>query len=857
MAVRKKVKKRHTVLKVILFTLLGLLAAAVIFIAVVISKAPDLSVFDVEPEGYMTTVLDTNGETSLTLVGAEANRVYVTLDQIPEDLQHAFVAIEDERFYDHHGIDIKGLLRAIWTGITTQNFSQGASTITQQLIKNNVFTDSWATESSFMESLQRKIQEQYLAVKLENMATKEWILENYLNTINLGGGTYGVETAARYYFNKDVSDLNLSECAVLASITKSPTYYNPLKNPENNAVRRELVLDYMLKQGYITQAEHDEAVADDVYTRIAAVDNGVREAQIMDYFQDTLVYTVIDDLQEKKGMSEEDAWDYLYRGGLTIYSTEDSSMQKIAEEEVNNSANGGADAQVALVILDNETGQVRAMVGGRGEKDASLIYNRATSSIRQPGSAIKVIGEYAAGIENGLLTLGTAFDDAPYTYSNGTAIHNGSGLYNGMITVRQAITISDNIVALKCFQEVGTDGVMDMLESFGISTLDDSDKVEALAIGGTTNGVTDLEMTAAYSTISRGGTYIEPVYYTKVVDHNGDVILETSPETRRVISENSSKLLTSALKDVVTSGTAAEAAVPGMEAAGKTGTSTDVRDAWILAFNANNTCGIWGGYDDNSPQEDSAYVKTIWKAVMTRINELSPAGELGSTSGLTSVKICTKCGKLAVDDLCDKTVQGDMTREEYYVSGTEPTAKCTCHQSITICTASGMRVGPYCPKTGTETTVYLASASEGTLDEEYVVPASLGTETCTTHQHFWSSWFSGGSSSSSEDSDDSSTGQDTWTSGNDGNDSSASDSQLTPGSDDVGGYSQFGGDSAWDGISPDNENEEDSSSESQGGIWSWFGGNDREESSEEESSEEESSEEESEDSGGTDWWPFW
>ena len=480
------------------------------FAVVTVMNAPDLDMLDVAPDGYRSVVLDDDGNEIQNLVGAESNRIYVTMDQIPQNLIDAVVAIEDERFWDHGGIDLRGIARAMYVNVTSGSMSQGASTITQQLIKNNVFA-AGMEEKTVVDKVQRKLQEQYLAIKLESKVEKDWILENYLNTINLGGGTWGVSTAAQRYFGKEVSALTLSECAVLAGITKSPTYYNPLKNPDNNRVRREQVLSKMLELGYISQAEHDEALADDVYGRIAE-NSTILEQDVFSYFEDAMIYEVLEDLMAELGLTEDEAWQMIYRGGITICSTQDTNLQTICENAINDSSRYSGDQQATVVIMDPSTGEVKAIVGGRGEKTGSLTWNRATSSVRQPGSTIKVVAEYAAALENGEATLGTVYDDAPYTYSNGTPIRNANGAYAGRITVRKAIANSTNIVALRCFQDTGMDAIWTTLEKFGFQNLTDADQVEALALGGTSGGVTNLELTAAYSAIANGGEYIEPTY---------------------------------------------------------------------------------------------------------------------------------------------------------------------------------------------------------------------------------------------------------------------------------------------------------------------------------------------------------
>ena len=445
----------------IAFTVVGGCAGYGVYKGIV-DSAPNIHDIDATPTGYLSTVLDNQGNETATLVASGSNRVYVTIDEIPLDLQHAFVAIEDARFYEHNGIDITGIVRAGITGITSGRFSQGASTITQQLLKNNVFTD-WTSESSFADKMERKIQEQYLAIQLEKVEDKDWILENYLNTINLGQNTLGVQAASQRYFNKDVSELTLSECAVIAGITQNPSRYNPVSNPDANAERRTKVLNNMLDQGYIDQAAYDTAMADNVYDRIQIVDSETASDNINSYFVDALTEQVIDDLMEVKGYTETQAYKALYEGGLTIYSTQDPSIQQICDEEVNNTDNYGSETkyscsyrltiqkadgtyqnyseqtmlsyyqsknskynidfdskeavdaaieqykadimedgdmivpngesitytmqpQASMTVIDQSTGEVKAIVGGRGDKTANKTLNRATDTKRQPGS---------------------------------------------------------------------------------------------------------------------------------------------------------------------------------------------------------------------------------------------------------------------------------------------------------------------------------------------------------------------------------------------------------------------------------------------------------------------------------------
>ena len=581
--------------KILFLCFLGLIVTAGCMgfgaISGLIHSAPDISNLSVAPSESATYIY-VNDEPVQKLTAPTSNRTLVSIENIPLDLQHAVVAIEDERFYTHHGIDIKGIARAAVIGITSGSFSEGASTITQQLLKNNVFTD-WMTETSLSDKFQRKFQEQYLALQLEKKMSKEQILEDYLNTINLGAGAYGVQAASLRYFNKDVSELNLSESAVLAGITQNPTQYNPILYPENNAKRRKVVLDKMLEQEYISQAEYDEAMADDVYSRIQETDASEEEASVYSYYVDALIDQAIDDLKEQLGYTDLQAYKAVYTSGLKIFSAQDPDIQKICDEEFANPENypagtlvgldyalsiqdsegqathygsedflewyrkqghedfnlmfpdeasaraateefkaaklGDTDTllgervslmpqpQASVTILDQSTGFVKAIVGGRGEKEASLTLNRATSTRRQPGSTFKILTTYAPALDKDGMTLATVFDNAPYAYSNGVEVKNwaSNNSYTGLTTIREAITDSINVVAVKCLTEITPRQGFEYAEKFGISTLYNDESLDVrqpLALGGITDGVVNLELAAGYATIANKGQYLEPKF---------------------------------------------------------------------------------------------------------------------------------------------------------------------------------------------------------------------------------------------------------------------------------------------------------------------------------------------------------
>lgn len=769
----------------------------------VISEAPELNTEDVIPTGFMSTVVDADGNVTAELVAAGSNRIYVTLDNVPKDLQHAFVAIEDERFYEHNGIDIVGIARAGVKGITSGHFSQGASTITQQLLKNNVF-DGWTTETE-SERWVRKIQELYLAIQLEQSENidKDWILENYLNTINMGQNTLGVQAASLRYFGKEVAELNLSECAVLAGITKNPAAYNPISHPEENAKRRKLVLKNMLDQEYISQEEYDEALADNVYDRIQKVNiEETSGSNVTSYFVDALTDVVIEDLQEKAGYSEDDAYKALYSGGLTIYSTQDPEIQAICDEEVNNDKNydvsrkvsfsyalsierpdgsiqhygdqtllnyyrkkydnwewsinfsseekaqekideyraemladGGGEVlgeritfipqpQVAMTVIDQYTGEVVAIVGGRGDKTASKTLNRATDVIRQPGSTFKILAAYAPAIDTEEFTLGTAVDNAPYSYSDDTKrrVNNYNHKHTGLTSVREAIIDSVNVVAVKTLTEIGVQTGVDYLAKFGFTSLTTDDQVQAMALGGV-GGVYNIELTAAYAAIANGGVYTEPRLYTKILDHDGNVLIDNTPETSVAIKPTTAWLLTDAMEDVVSKGTGTAAKFSGMSIAGKTGTTSDNRDTLFAGFTPYYSCAVWGGNDDNTVLSGTRFSRTIWKNAMKRIHDELENKKFERPDGIVAVTVCSKTGLRPAEEICEDT------HTEYFIKGTAPKKVCDLHVKAKICSESKMLAGEYCPLELVEEKVLLKEATKGTSDIELLLPE----ETCPIH----------------------------------------------------------------------------------------------------------------------------
>lgn len=730
-----------------------------LFIKKIIDDTPHVSASDVKPKGFTTFVYADDGSTEIErFVSSGSNRVYKSIDEIPKDLQHAFVAIEDERFYKHNGIDLQGIARAAVVGIARGgNFTEGASTLTQQLIKNNVFPN-FTKEKTFYDKFQRKIQEQYLALQIEKKMDKSEIIESYLNTINLGQNCLGVQAASQRYFGKDVSDLTLSECAVIAGITQSPSTYDPITHPDNNKVRRNKVLKNMLEQDYISQKQYDEALADDVYARIQTTNTASQADNTYSYFVDALAQQVIQDLKDQLGYTDTQAYNAVYSGGLSIYSTQNQTMQQICDEEANDDSNypglkeygldyaltvtradgstenygsnniknyvketygkdqgllySSEDAARAMVeewkatiaregdtyderititpqpqssitIMDQKTGQVKAMVGGRGEKASSLGLNRAyQGSKRQPGSTFKILAAYAPALDSCDKTLATTIDDEPYTLKSGQVLRNANKQYGGTTTLREGIKRSINVVAVKLSDEITQELGYEYCQKFGISTLvknktingkvfDDSTS-QTLALGGITEGVYNYEMCAAYATIANGGEYNKPTLYSKVVDHDGNVLLDGTGESHTVIKDSTAYLLTSAMEDVVNSGTGTACQLPNMPVAGKTGTTTSNKDLWFCGFTPYYTCAVWGGYDDNKECDyDTSFRFRLWKGIMSRIHENLEEKDFKVPSSVERKSICTITGKLAGS--------GCPSITEYFAKDTLPSETCSGH----------------------------------------------------------------------------------------------------------------------------------------------------------------------------------
>ena len=592
---------------------------------------------------------------------AAKDKDIVEYDGIPQQLVDAFVAIEDKRFYTHYGVDWKrtfGSLVNVFIPIYSSK--QGGSTITQQLVKN--LTDD--REQNAM----RKVREIMRARYLESNYSKDTIIECYLNTIPMGHGTYGVEVAANYYFGKSVDELTLLECASLASITKGPSYYAPDDNPENNKARREIVLSFMLEQGYITQEEYDNAMQEEL--KLVASREELNETEVNNYFVDALIVDVTNDLAKKYGWDDAHAASNFYSGGYKIYATIDPKIQSAVDEVFSDSekyglkGKDGSQLQGAITVMDYK-GRVRGMAGGIGKKEVNLGlsgFNRATDAVRQPGSTMKPIAAYAPAIENGIVHYSSILNDTATNY-NGWTPKNWYNSYWGGVTTQYALERSINTIPVYLVNKQGTQNSYDFVtQKLGITTLNQNDiDLSPLGMGGTNGGITTKESAAAYAVFGNGGQYYKPTLYYAVYDQRNNIVLSNENiEPKTAISEDTATVMNKLLQGVVygSNGTGKQVTgyVKDMKIYAKTGTSNDANDLWFVGGTPYYVASCWCGYDSQQTVSDSTIALKMWGSVMAKVHSGLEPKDFATSSYAYDRYYCTETGLLATDACESKSI---------------------------------------------------------------------------------------------------------------------------------------------------------------------------------------------------------
>lgn len=677
-----------------LMTLILLLIAVVavgIYCYTIYRSALDMSLESFDAN--LTTIIyatdpKTGEENEVEYLYADENRIWVPLEEIPQDLQDAFVAIEDERFWSHPGVDFKRTFLAAVNTVIRYRDTFGGSTITQQLIKN--VTQERETKIS------RKVTEIFRALALEKNYDKTVILEYYLNTIYLSQRCNGVTTAARVYFDKELSELTLAECASIAGITQYPSLYDPFLNPEANKQKQEIVLAKMYENELITKEEMDAAIAEEL--QFSTDRTPVTSSR--SYFADQLFNDVLNDLQDEAGYTATMAEKLLYNGGLRIYSTIDPNIQSIAEEYYENAENFPKSSdeenpyQSAMTVIDNETGAIVAIIGGLGEKEGNRVLNRATQTVRQPGSSIKPLAVYAPALEYGTITSSSIVSDTPVTIGGWSPRNSYSG-FLGDIPVSVAVAKSSNLAAVNLCQTLGVENSFNFLKNkLGFTSLVErrvesngdisSDiNLSSLALGGMTDGVTVTEMAAAYASFANEGVYTVPYTYTKVYDSNGKLLLEKRPKSNVAMSETTAYLMTNLLKGVVSGGTGSGAGFYSWEVAGKTGTTDSRKDRWFAGYTPLYTAVVWFGNDEPAPLPSSLGNPciTIFRNVMGKAHSnLSPVS-FKRPNGLISVETCSVSGYLATD-ACRNDPEGTKAVSTYFSKNNVPEETCPLNHQL-------------------------------------------------------------------------------------------------------------------------------------------------------------------------------
>ena len=646
-----------------------------------------------------TVVVDQNGGVIANLSGDEKRKV-ITLADMSNYLPKAYVAIEDERYYKHSGVDFKRTAGAIVHTVFGGS-SYGGSTITQQLVKNITKDD----QASGFAGIFRKVKEWAKAYQVERMISKDQILELYLNILFVGSSNlHGVELGAEYYFNKSAKDLDLAECAFMAGINNSPNSYDPYDESKDNSAkikkRTLTVLSKMKELGYIQNE-------DDYNTAVAKVEEGLKFEKgtvgsggtTYSYHTDATIEQVINQVMEEKGISRQLAENYVYSSGLTIYSTVDPEIQARLEEEykkskyIVTSPSKKQTSQSGMAIVDYKTGNVLGVAGGLGEKNGAG-WNRATQMKKQTGSSIKPIADVAPALEERIITAATVYNDVKTDFGGGYTPKNDGDKYRGPINIRQFIETSQNIPALKIMRELTPKKSIEYLGKMGITSLDEKDDdILSLAIGGMTDGISPLEMASAYGTIANDGVYITPTFYTKVVDSSGNTVLMPKQETKRAISEQNAYIVKKIVQEPVvgSGGTAKYCAISGMDVAAKTGTTDKSYDRWLCGFTPYYAAATWFGYDDS--EEVKGFSKNpagqIWSAVMADIHKNLANASFTKPNGIVEATVCRATGCLATTGCTD-------VYKEIFTSDNMP-EKCEGHGTQELCTESGLIANEYCP----------------------------------------------------------------------------------------------------------------------------------------------------------------
>ncbi|MBM7833733.1 transglycosylase domain-containing protein [Clostridium sardiniense] len=752
--ISKKSKKKKIFKWIGLSILFAFLAIAVIgvgYVVAVVKNTPPIDINKVVNVDQTLQAYDNKDEFIASLHGKEDYQK-ATSDEIPQNLKDAIVSIEDERFYEHNGIDIKRILGAVANDaiyvVTGKGGLQGASTLTQQLVKNTILTNK--------QTIERKVSEMYLSLELEKMLTKDEILTAYLNHFPVGGIAYGAQAGAQMYFDKDVKDLSLIQCAYLAGVTQAPTSYSAFtprneKDPSIYINRTKTVLSKMLEHNYITQDEYNKAVKD-----LDAGKLNFKKSKT-DYrlpYED-FIYPAVDqvkkDLKEKYKYSDEQVENLIQTGGLKVYTTMDRNLQDYAQKVLNNYNNYGINGsdklgkdgvpllQASATITDYRTGEVITMVGGRGDQGARSL-NRAYDSLRSVGSSIKPLTVYGPAIDTKKATAATVVDDAPIPKSVlSFSPKNSPDTYQGLIPLRESLRVSSNVGATLTQQlMVGDATSLAYGEKFGLKFNSKSRNQSTYALGQFDNSPSNPDggntyiMSSAIGTFGNNGVYVKPRLYTKVVDENGKVLLDSTKHEEKILSPQAAYIVYDMMKGPLTYN-AQRANLGAMPAAGKTGTSSDVKDYWFAGLTPHFSGAVWVGYDNQASIKGGGSGRTasnLWGLIMKKANEGLSTKDIEKPSGIVEVAVCKDSGLLATD-LCRNDPRGNRVYTEMFIDGTQPTSYCETHVSARVNSLTGLLATDNTPLGLITNRIFIKKdhPNSVTADYKYVLPTSYDSMT--------------------------------------------------------------------------------------------------------------------------------
>ena len=710
------------------------------FIQAIYRSTPTMTIASLLPKGQSSKMYDSNRNVFCVIKEENFKKNNLSLKQIPQHLQNAIISIEDPNFYEHAGVDSYSIANAILDSLTRDTVYGSCSLITEQLIEN--MDTSFLSNSTLFTRIEYSLRLHFKALSLEENAEKPQILETYLNTISFGDGIIGVDAASQAFFHKSATDLTLSESTVLAAMVADPYKYHPITQQESSKSRRITILETMLEEGFITEKEMRSALLDNPYPALS--NETVQTASSFTGFSHAALKQIAKDMMKEYDISATKFYTLLTYGDLKIYTTQDTELQNAANDIINTSSyySGGCiDAQAGLTVLEQTTGQVRAIIGGRNGDNALL--NRTTEETRQPGTLFHVLATYVPGIDMGTLTLASTYEDSPYQYlDNKKEVLSKDGIYDGITTIREAMGQEMNIIAARAQSDVTSQISYEYLTDMGFQHLTESaidstgntitDVSQSICSGSLIDGVTNLEITQAVSTLGNSGFTTEGILYTRITDKNEEIILEKNSKNKKTISSGAAFLVTDALLGEESESTDTSALVK------LHGSNQEKTDYWCSGYTPNYTATIWLGYDDNRTFESDLTEERLWNAIMDIIQEKEPVNSFLLPGDLETALICQESGKLAVPSICDEDPRGDRTRMEYFLPGTLPTTTCNTHVEVTICSDSGMLISNDCPKKKYQRKIYivLPDGNDTTLDAKYQLPKKyVSDQRCTIHSH--------------------------------------------------------------------------------------------------------------------------